>query len=191
MKSPKNPRITAIIAALGLAIGLTACGTANAQEPSGEYGVPMGEPIQVGHPQVETPSVAPTTSESTDPATTDPAVTQAPVQPQPTRTQTAPKTPAPVTQAPVPAPTTQAPVPAPTTKPPTSTDIGAERAKSLCLAHFGVSSAKWISARQDHEDGRKEYEVDFVSGNFEYSCDIDALTGAIRDTDKESAYDDD
>ena len=37
----------------------------------------------------------------------------------------------------------------------------------------------------DYDDGRGEYEVEWSVGRTEYSCDVDAVTGAILSYDKE------
>ena len=65
--------------------------------------------------------------------------------------------------------------------------ISAERAKEIALADAGVQAADavFLRAQLDWDDGRPEYEVEFYSGNMEYDYDIDAITGAIRSSDRE------
>lgn len=69
----------------------------------------------------------------------------------------------------------------------TSSYISAERAKEIALADAGVKAADavFLRAQLDWDDGRAEYEVEFYSGNVEYDYDIDAVTGAIRSSDRD------
>ena len=62
-----------------------------------------------------------------------------------------------------------------------SGDIGYAKAKSVALNHAGVSEGKAydMDIELDDEDGRLIYEVEFKSGNMEYSYEINAATGAI------------
>lgn len=65
--------------------------------------------------------------------------------------------------------------------------ITESRAKEIALADAGVAEADavFLKVRLDWDDGRAEYEVEFYSGNVEYDYDIDALTGAIRSSDRD------
>ena len=60
-------------------------------------------------------------------------------------------------------------------------DIGHAKAKSIALNHAGVSEGKAydMEIELDDEDGRLIYEVEFKSGNMEYSYEINAASGAI------------
>ena len=60
-------------------------------------------------------------------------------------------------------------------------DIGHAKAKSIALNHAGVSENKAydMEIELDDEDGTLVYEVEFKSGNMEYSYEINAATGAI------------
>ena len=60
-------------------------------------------------------------------------------------------------------------------------DIGHAKAKSIALNHAGVSEneAYDMDIELDDEDGTLVYEVEFKSGNMEYSYEINAATGAI------------
>ena len=62
-----------------------------------------------------------------------------------------------------------------------SADIGHAKAKSIALNHAGVSEneAYDMDIELDDEDGILVYEVEFKSGNMEYSYEINAATGAI------------
>ena len=75
---------------------------------------------------------------------------------------------------------TEVPVVQPS-KPAASGDIGYAKAKSVALNHAGVSEGKAydLEIELDDEDGRLIYEVEFKSGNMEYSYEINAATGAI------------
>ena len=71
------------------------------------------------------------------------------------------------------------------------TYIGLDRAKSIALSHAGLSAGqvRFVKARLDRDDGRWEYEIEFVSGSWEYEFEIDAYSGAILSYEKESVYD--
>ena len=75
---------------------------------------------------------------------------------------------------------TEVPVVQPS-KPAASSDIGYAKAKSIALNHAGVSENKAydMDIELDDEDGTLVYEVEFKSGNMEYSYEINAATGAI------------
>lgn len=75
---------------------------------------------------------------------------------------------------------TEAPVVQPSKPAPTG-DIGHAKAKSIALNHAGVSENKAydMEIELDDEDGTLVYEVEFKSGNMEYSYEINAATGAI------------
>ncbi len=74
-------------------------------------------------------------------------------------------------------------------------DIGYAKAKSIALNHAGVSESKAydMDIELDEEDGTLVYEVEFKSGNMEYSYEIDAASGAVLKRKYEGAdgtYDD-
>ena len=75
---------------------------------------------------------------------------------------------------------TEVPVVQPS-KPAASGDIGYAKAKSIALNHAGVSENKAydMEIELDDEDGTLVYEVEFKSGNMEYSYEINAASGAI------------
>ena len=58
-------------------------------------------------------------------------------------------------------------------------DIGLEAAKAAALSRAGLSSADFVKAERDYDDGRLEYELEFWSGDTEYECEIDGATGAV------------
>ena len=67
------------------------------------------------------------------------------------------------------------------TAPSGGADIGHAKAKSIALNHAGVSEneAYDMEIELDDEDVTLVYEVEFKSGNMEYSYEINAATGAI------------
>lgn len=66
-------------------------------------------------------------------------------------------------------------------------DIGEAQAKETALNHAGLSEGdiRKYKAELDYEDGVRVYEIEFKSGEYEYSYDIDAATGAIIKSEKE------
>ncbi len=77
--------------------------------------------------------------------------------------------------------------PAPTTAPASTEYIGLEAAKKIALSHANVSAseATFTKAKQDRDDGRVVYELEFFVGNVEYEYEIDAISGRILDYDRE------
>ncbi len=61
------------------------------------------------------------------------------------------------------------------------TNIGYAKAKSIALNHAGVKqdAVYDMEVELDEEDGTLVYEVEFKSGNMEYSYEIDAASGAV------------
>lgn len=73
----------------------------------------------------------------------------------------------------------------------TSSFIGKSKAKSIAKNKVGGGKVSYCVL--DYDDGVAEYEVKIIKGNYEYEMEIDALTGDIRDYDKDylEKYDDD
>lgn len=69
--------------------------------------------------------------------------------------------------------------------------IGVEKAKAAAFKHAGVSASavKVLSAELERDDGVTKYDIEFVSGKWEYDYDINASTGAVISMSKE-LYDD-
>lgn len=65
--------------------------------------------------------------------------------------------------------------------------ITEEAAIEAALAHSGMSEADIMITRVDldMEDGRYEYDVEFLANGFEYDYEIDALTGNVLSYDVE------
>ena len=65
--------------------------------------------------------------------------------------------------------------------------ISSEEAKSIALAHAGVSVAdvREFECELDKDDGYSLYEIEFKSGGYEYSYEIDATNGTIIKQEKD------
>ena len=65
--------------------------------------------------------------------------------------------------------------------------IGADKAKSIALNHAGVSSGnvRSLDVELEKKSSGAYYEVDFESGNTEYSYKIDASSGKVLNVEKE------
>lgn len=71
--------------------------------------------------------------------------------------------------------------------------IGIDKAKSTALSNAGKSSSQvtFTKAKLEKDDGIWKYEIEFISGNFEYEYEINAENGKIISHDKERMdYDD-
>lgn len=71
---------------------------------------------------------------------------------------------------------------------PAEEPIGEEKAKEIALQHAGVSTAdaEQLRVKADWEDNRRVYEVEFVANETEYDYEIDAVTGQILKSEKET-----
>ena len=60
-------------------------------------------------------------------------------------------------------------------------------AEQIALEYAGIApaDAQYLKAELDYDDGDAEYEIEWKVGTTEYSCDVDAVTGAILSYDKE------
>ena len=63
-----------------------------------------------------------------------------------------------------------------------ATEIGLESAKAIALKHAGVSAEKAVFTKSeiDHDDGVIEYEFEFIVGNIEYECKVNASGTVIK-----------
>lgn len=68
-----------------------------------------------------------------------------------------------------------------------NSQIGVEKAKSIALDRAGLSAsqARFTKAKLDYDDGRWEYELEFVSGTMEYELTIDAYSGTVLEYEAE------
>ncbi len=82
-----------------------------------------------------------------------------------------------VTETPSPAPSDSSPMPSQ----PAVTDIGQDAAKAAALAHAGAaeSDVTWLKVQKDRDDGRAEYELEFICNDTEYDYTIDAANGTV------------
>lgn len=66
--------------------------------------------------------------------------------------------------------------------------ITADQAKTIALAHAGLAETDvtYTKVKLDRDDGRDQYEIDFVKDNLKYEYEIDALSGEIISYDKET-----
>ena len=66
-------------------------------------------------------------------------------------------------------------------------DIGKNKAQSIALEHAGVkaSQATIKKVARDYDDGRLVYDVDFITSDWEYSYEIQASDGTVRQADRE------
>lgn len=71
--------------------------------------------------------------------------------------------------------------------PAATTDIGKERAKSVALAHAGLTEAQTtrMQVEKDEDDGRIQYEIEFKADGIEYEYTIDAATGTVLEHEKD------
>lgn len=72
----------------------------------------------------------------------------------------------------------------------TSAYIGEDKAKEIAFTHAGVAEEDTTGLRikLDYDDGRTEYEIEFLAGTKEYDYDIDAITGTIVSFDYDIEY---
>lgn len=65
--------------------------------------------------------------------------------------------------------------------------ISKEKAKEIVLEHAGLkeSDVKFVKAKLDYDDGRYEYEIEFVSENVEYEYSVNAENGRVVEFDRD------
>lgn len=69
------------------------------------------------------------------------------------------------------------------------TMIGEEAARKKALEYADLETAENFRIKQKTEDGRQIYNVEFRDGNTTYEYDIDAYTGEVIESEKESKID--
>lgn len=69
-----------------------------------------------------------------------------------------------------------------------SSAVTLAQAKSIALKYVGLSSSdvRFTKAETDYDDGVKEYDIEFVSGNYEYEFEVRASDGKILSYDRET-----
>ena len=67
--------------------------------------------------------------------------------------------------------------------------ITEDAAKQIALEKAGKTAeqVRFTKAHLDHDDGRLEWEIEFVEGGMEYEFDIDAHTAAVLEMDIDRA----
>lgn len=63
--------------------------------------------------------------------------------------------------------------------------IGESEAKNIALTHANVDNPTSLKIEFDLDDGVMVYEVEFYSGNIEYDYEINAVTGAVIEYNKD------
>ena len=66
-------------------------------------------------------------------------------------------------------------------------DIGIDKAKEIAAkkAGFAVSDVTFVKERIDIDNGIRQYEIEFIKDNTEYSADVSASDGTILDWDED------
>ena len=103
-------------------------------------------------------------------------------------------TPAPAAVPSQPAPTPTEVVPAPAETAPAaaaSEPITKEGAEKIALEYLGLArdQVKRLYTEYEIDDGISQYDVQFISGDWEYEFEIHAETGKIMSFDKDHKYD--
>ena len=70
-----------------------------------------------------------------------------------------------------------------------SAGVTLDSAKSIALKHAGLSASdvRFTKAKTDYDDGVKEYDIEFISGSYEYEFEVRASDGKITSYDRERA----
>ena len=65
--------------------------------------------------------------------------------------------------------------------------ISEDKAKEIALEHAGLnaSDVRFVKVRLDFDDGRYEYEIEFVSENVEYEYSVNAENGRVVEFDRD------
>ena len=65
--------------------------------------------------------------------------------------------------------------------------IGKIKAKEIALTHAGLVEREvtFIKTKLDRDDGVAIYDIEFSAGNTEYDYEVNAITGTIREYDRE------
>ncbi len=68
--------------------------------------------------------------------------------------------------------------------------ITEEEAKQIALTHAGIAEGdtSFLYVKQDFDDGRAEYDVEFFAGNKEYDYEIDASSGTVLSVDYDAEH---
>ena len=69
------------------------------------------------------------------------------------------------------------------TQPATGAPVTLDQAKAIALKDAGLAQAEFTKAKQDYDDGRQVYEIEFRANGKEYEYDIESSTGRILKAD--------
>ena len=74
--------------------------------------------------------------------------------------------------------------------PSNSGDISQEKAKEIALSHAGLSNNQvdFIKVSREFDNGREEYNIDFIQNGIEYDYDIYVKTGEIISYEHDKEY---
>lgn len=66
--------------------------------------------------------------------------------------------------------------------------ITLDEAKNIALSHAGIaaSEASFTKTKLDYDDGREEYDIEFLSDDYEYEYEIDSQSGSVLSNSKEA-----
>ncbi|MCI8388897.1 MAG: hypothetical protein HFE63_10600 [Clostridiales bacterium] len=64
--------------------------------------------------------------------------------------------------------------------------IGLDKARKLALAELEITDSDYTETKYELDDGK--YEFEFICGDYEYECDIDAYTGKVMKCETERIY---
>lgn len=68
----------------------------------------------------------------------------------------------------------------------TTSSISKDKAKTIAMNHANVTSVSNYKIKEDYDDGQKEYEIEFLSGNYQYEYTIRVSDGRILDSEKKN-----
>ena len=70
---------------------------------------------------------------------------------------------------------------------PTEARLTSEEAEAIAFAHAGVNpeDVKFLHTDFDYDDGRPEYDIDFLCGDWEYDYELHAVSGEILRSEAE------
>ena len=188
MKLNRMKKVYFIVLAMVMAVSLTGCGGSGNGSKKGSDTMPAESQTAETAAESSRP-VAITEEESRPAGTSQPAETK-PMETTPAASQNG-QTPNGEAAAPAAAATTAAGSAAPASggqPAPQSQGLTEADAKQIAFTHANVSEAdvSYLKVKLERDNGRDEYDVEFVVGNKEYDYEIDAATGEILSYDYEA-----
>ncbi len=66
--------------------------------------------------------------------------------------------------------------------------ITLDEAKNIALSHAGIAASEvsFTKTKLDYDDGREEYDIEFLSDDYEYEYEIDSQSGSVLSNSKEA-----